>query len=146
MTIKFVHSPGSAYEIAIGITAQEASDANLAVVEQSFATNPPTPVYGRYIDAPTGHALGVTVDAGNGTKVIGGGSVVAAPSLHINDKGSLLNINDPIAHGGTGDDTVHADNAEPLADNADEQTDLLKAGAHDPAVIRSGKDAKANTK
>lgn len=129
---KFVSSPGSAYEVAIGVTAAEAAELGLAVVEQSYSTNPPTPVYGRYKDAPDGSALGVTVADNDKTKVVGAGGVsAAAPAATGGDKGSLLNLNDPVVHGGTGEESVHADGAAPLADDADEQTRLLKEGAHD---------------
>ena len=112
--MKFIHSPGAAYEIALGITAEEAAEANLAIVEQNFSTNPPAPVYGRYLDAPKGHPLGVTVDAVGDTKVIGGGSVAPVDNANVGGgKGSVINRNDPFVHGGTGDESIHADNSEP---------------------------------
>jgi hypothetical protein len=144
---KFIHSPGAAYEVAIGITAQEAAEQGLAIVEQSYSTNPPTPIFGRYLDAPKGHALGITVDDTVSTKVIGAGGSVYQPGSPGGDKGSLLNLNDPVVHGGTGDETVHADGAAPLKDDAAEQEDLLKAGAHNPSKApATGKDAKAHAK
>lgn len=128
---KFVSSPGSAYEVAIGITAQEAQEQGLVVVELSHSTTPPTPVFGRYKDAPSGSALGVTVDDKGGTKVVGAGGAPFATASAGGDKGLLLNINDPVVHGGTGEQTVHADNAAPLADDANEQERLIREGAHD---------------
>lgn len=143
--VKFISSPGSAYEVATGITAEEAAEQGLVVVEQSHSTNPPTPVYGRYKNAPSGHALGVTVAAGEDTKVVGGGSVATPTSTSAGDgggdKGSLVNVNDPVIHGGTGDETVHADNAAPLANDAAAQRTILLAGAHE-----SGKKPEAGKK
>jgi len=144
---KFFSTPGSAYEVALGVTAQEAQEQRLAVVELSYATIPPTPIFGRYLDAPEGSALGITVDDTVSTKVIGagGGSFAAAPGG--GDKGSLLNLNDPVVHGGTGAVSVHADGDEPLKNDAAAQEELLRAGAHDPTKApATGKDAKANTK
>jgi hypothetical protein len=82
--VKFIDSPGSAYEVAIGIAAEEAAQQGLAVVEYSYSTNPPTPIFGRYKDAPKGAALGVTVDDTGGTKVVGGGgpAFAAASGQH----------------------------------------------------------------
>lgn len=114
MAIKFESSPGSAYEVAVGITAKEAAEAGLVVVEWAYSTNPPGPIYGRYKDAPKGHALGITVDDTGGTKVVGAGGPPVTPASAGGDKGSLVNPNDPVIHGGTGDESVHADNAEPL--------------------------------
>lgn len=145
---KFVSSPGSMYEVAIGITAEEAAEQGLVIVEQSYSTNPPTPVFGRYKDAPAGSALGVTVADDKGTKVIGAGGIsapaAAAAAVGLGQKGALLNINDPVVHGGTGDESVHADGASPLADNADAQREALLAGAHDSTQKPSGdkKNAK----
>lgn len=137
---KFVSSEDSAYEVAVGITPAEAAAQGLAVVEYSYSTNPPTPIFGRYKDAPKGHALGVTVDDTGGTKVVGAGGPVFASASLGGDKGQLLNINDPVVHGGTGDETVHADNALPLADDAAEQEALLREGAHDAtAEPKTGK-------
>jgi hypothetical protein len=114
MGIKFNSSPGSAYEVAIGITAEEAADAGLAIVELNYSTQPPSPVYGRYKDAPGGHPLGITVASATDTKVIGGGGVPAIPPAATGgNKGDAVNLNDPFVHGGTGDETIHADNAEP---------------------------------
>lgn len=129
---KFVSSEGSAYEVALGVTAEEAAKQGLVVVEYSYSTNPPTPIFGRYKDAPKGAALGVTVDDTGGTKVVGAGGPAFAAASPGGDKGQLLNTNDPVVHGGTGDETVHADNALPLVDNAVEQEALVREGAHDP--------------
>jgi hypothetical protein len=115
MSLKFTSSPGSAYEVALGVTPQEAADNGLAIVEMNYSTNPPSPVYGRYKDAPKGHPLGVTVASATDTKVIGAGGVPAIPPRASGgDKGDAVNLNDPVVHGGTGDATIHADNAEPL--------------------------------
>jgi hypothetical protein len=132
---KFVSTPGSAYEVALDITAEEAAEQGLVIVEQSHSTNPPTPIFGRYKDAPAGSALGVTVAKEDGTKVVGAGGIAAPAAVAAADglgqKGALLNINDPVVHGGTGDESVHADGAAPLADNDDAQREALLAGAHD---------------
>ncbi len=130
---KFVSSPGSAYEVAIGITAEEAAEQGLVIVEQSHSTNPPTPVYGRYKNAPAGSAMGVTVAKDDSTQVIGAGGVSAPPAAAVGDagsKGNLVNPNDPVIHGGTGDESVHADGAAPLADDDAAQRDAVLAGAH----------------
>jgi hypothetical protein len=114
MAIKFESSPGSAYEVALGVTAEEAAKAGLGVVEYSYSTNPPSPVYGRYKDAPKGGPLGITTAQPADTKVIAGGAVSASPPAPVGgDKGAVVNANDPFVHGGTGDDTIHADNTEP---------------------------------
>jgi hypothetical protein len=115
MAIKFTSSPGSAYEVAVGITAEEAADAGLGIVELNYSTNPPATVYGRYKDAPKGGPLGITVAAASDTKVIAGGGVPAVVSSAAagGGKGSAVNLNDPFVHGGTGDETIHADNSEP---------------------------------
>jgi hypothetical protein len=128
---KFVSSDNAAYEVAVGITAEEAQEQGLAVVEYSYSTNPPTPIFGRYKDAPKGAALGVTVDDTGGTKVVGVGGPAFDAASPGGDKGQLLNINDPVVHGGTGDESVHADNAPPLANDAAEQERLVREGAHD---------------
>lgn len=129
---KFISSPGSAYETAVGVTAEEAREQGLAIVELSYSTRPPTPIFGRYKDAPNGSPLGVTVDDnGNRTKVVGAGGGAFPTDPLPGDKGSLLNINDPVVHGGTGDKSVHADGAPPLANDALAQEELLRAGAHD---------------
>jgi hypothetical protein len=146
--MKFIKtSPDAAYEIAVGVTAEEAAEAKLAVVEQSYSTNPPTPIYGRYLDAPKGHPLGVTVDKPGNTEVIGAGSVGSPGPSGGGDKGQLVNLNDPVIHGGTGDESVHADNSPPLVEDTAEQERVVRAGAHDPQKApATGKDAKANTK
>lgn len=130
---KFVSSDNAAYEVALGITAAEAAEQNLAIVEYSYSTNPPTPIFGRYKDAPGGSPLGITVADDGKTKVVGGGDVSAEAAAANGgaNKGALLNPNDPVVHGGTGDETVHADGAKPLADDAAEQQRLLEEGAHD---------------
>lgn len=146
--MKFVKAgPNAAYEVAIGVTSEEAAEAGLAVVEQSYSTNPPTPIYGRYLNAPSGSPLGVTVDDRGDTKVIGAGGVSAPLGNGGGDKGMLVNRNDPVIHGGTGEESVHADNAAPLAPDDAEEERIARAGAHDPRKApATGKDAKANTK
>jgi hypothetical protein len=138
---KFYRPEGAAYEVALGITAAEAAAQNLAIVEYSYSTNPPTPIFGRYLDAPDGSPLGITVPDDGKTKVIGGGDVSAeAAAAAGGDKGALLNVNDPVIHGGTGDETIHADGAAPLEDDEAEQRRLLEEGAHDnTAEPRTGK-------
>ncbi len=123
--MRFTSSEGSAYEVAVGTTREEAEKAGLAVVEYAYSTNPPQPIYGRYKDAPAGAPLGITVDRPGDTEVIGGGSLGSAPAAAGADKGELVNRNDPFIHGGTGEDSVHADGAEPPArDLAAEEAEL----------------------
>lgn len=122
-------SPGAAYEIAVGVyDAEEASKAGLAVVETT-AEGVPT-AYGRYKDAPEGGPLGITVDMPGNTKVVAGGTAApSAPSATTAGKGDILNVNDPFVHGGTGDDTIHADGSAPGKTSDDEDRTALIAAA-----------------
>lgn len=111
---KFIKtSPDAAYEIAVGVTdPQEAADLGLAVVE-STATGQPAS-YGRYIGAPGGAPLGITVDKAGETEVIGGGGVNpnTAPAV-AGQKGEVVNQDDPFVHGGS---DMHADGGTPPAE------------------------------
>ena len=127
--VKYVSSPGSAYEVAVGVTAEEAAELGLVVVEQIYNGTVPSPVYGRYKDAPSGLALGVTVSDDVKTKVVGAGGLTgtAAPATDSvaaaeGSKGNFINPNDPVIHGGTGKDSVHKDGASPPS--LDPATDL----------------------
>jgi hypothetical protein len=102
----------AAYEIADGVTAEEAAKLGLAVVEIDPTSGAPT-AYGRYKGAPDGGPLGITVPEAADTRVIGGGDV-AAPADNAapaGGKGDIVNVNDPVIHGGS--DEIHKDGAEP---------------------------------
>jgi hypothetical protein len=102
----------AAYEIADGVTAEEAAKLGLAVVEVDPTSGAPT-AYGRYKDAPDGGPLGITVASPGDTDVIAGGDVAApAPGGPAGGpKGNLVNPDDPVIHGGS--DDIHRDGAEP---------------------------------
>lgn len=111
-------SPGAAYEIADGVfTADEAAELGLAVVENTPDGRPSA--YGRYKNAPGDAPLGITRDVPGDTEIIGGGTVSpGADDLGTaGSKGNLVNPNDPFIHGGTGEDSVHADSAQPPVDD-----------------------------
>jgi hypothetical protein len=101
----------AAYEIAEGVTAEEAAKHGLAVVEVDPTSGAPT-AYGRYKDAPDGGPLGITVSEAADTKVVAGGDV-AAPTAPAptGGKGNLINPDDPVIHGGS--DDIHKDGAAP---------------------------------
>lgn len=102
----------AAYEIAVGVTDQdEAAKLGLAVVEVDPTSGAAT-AYGRYKNAPDGGPLGITRDKGAGTEVVAGGNVgPGGPAPSAGDKGDIVNVNDPVIHGGS--DEIHADNAPP---------------------------------
>jgi hypothetical protein len=128
MAIKFRDAgPKAAYEIAVGVTAEEAAEAGLAVVEVDPTSGAPT-AYGRYKDAPDGGPLGITVGAAAAdTQVIAGGDVGApAPDTGVGGKGNLVNPDDPVIHGGS--DDIHRDGAEPPVED-------LAARARDEAEV-----------
>lgn len=132
MTLKFTSSDDSAYEVAIGATAEDAVANNLAVVEMNFSTSPPSPIYGRYKDAPSGSGLGVTVDKSSDTKVIGGGSLGIVPPASP-DKGSLVNLADPFVRG----EFIHADGTDaPVRDIATEEKEE-KTAADEAGTLAS---------
>lgn len=115
----------AAYEIADGVTAEEAAKLGLAVVEIDPTSGAPT-AYGRYKDAPDGGPLGITVPEASDAKVIGGGDVAAPaePGL-TGGKGDIVNVNDPVIHGGS--DEIHKDGAEPpVEDLAAERRDAAE--------------------
>lgn len=117
----------AAYEIAVGVTDRdEAAKLGLAVVEvDPFGT--PT-AYGRYKGAPDGGPLGITVASTGDTDVVPGGDVGPAPAASATGpKGSIVNPDDPFVHGGTGDETVHADGSEPpVVDPVAEQREAVE--------------------
>lgn len=120
-------SEHAAYEIAVGVTDRDqASELGLAVVETD-AFGAPT-AYGRYLDAPDGKPLGITVPQDAGTKVIGGGDVgPSTPAPVGGGKGHLVNQDDPFVHGGTGDESIHADNSvPPVVDLAAEEREAAE--------------------
>jgi hypothetical protein len=112
MAIKFRDAGHkAAYEIAVGVTAGEAADAGLAVVEVDPTSGAPT-AYGRYKGAPDGGPLGITVAKPGDTEVVAGGDAAApAGTGPIGGKGHLINPDDPVIHGGS--DEIHKDGAEP---------------------------------
>lgn len=113
----------AAYEIADGVTAEEAAKLGLAVVEIDPTSGAPT-AYGRYKGAPDGGPLGITVPEATDTKVIAGGDVAApGPAPVGGGKGNLVNPDDPVIHGGS--DEIHKDGAEPPAEDlaAQERSD-----------------------
>jgi hypothetical protein len=142
MSIKFTSSEGSAYEVAVGVTAEEAAEAGLAIVEYAYSTTPPQPIYGRYKNAPDGAPLGITVDKRGETEVIGGGSVSGAP-VAVGGKGDLINRNDPFIHGATGEESVHKDGAEPpvrdIAAEEKEAREIAEKSIEDASKRKSHK-------
>jgi hypothetical protein len=114
--------PKAAYEIAVGVTAEEAAELGLAVVETDPTSGAPT-AYGRYKGAPDGGPLGITVPGSeDDTHVVAGGDVGAPPPGGVasaGNKGDILNPNDPVIHGGS--DEIHADNAQPPVEDLDAQ-------------------------
>jgi hypothetical protein len=102
-------SENAAYKVAIGATAEDAAKDGLGIVELNFTTNPPSPVYGKYDNAPDDGPIPITVAKAADTEVIGGGSVGSAPApTGVGDKGSIVNLNDPFVHS---DENIHADGA-----------------------------------
>ena len=121
----------AAYETFPGLTREEAEDKGYVVVEWSLATNPPSPVYGRYIDTESGAALEVTVPVDNTTKVRpAGGDTVATAAA--GDKGALVNPNDPVIHGQS-EEGQHHDGADAFTkqESMDQLKDVLADGAFD---------------
>lgn len=117
--------PKAAYEIAHGVTAEEAAELGLAVVEVHPTSGAPV-AYGRYKGAPDGGPLGITVAGSGDTEVVAGGAAGPAGPPSAGNKGDIVNPNDPVIHGGS--DEIHADGAEPpvedLAAERREMTDL----------------------
>lgn len=107
--------PDAAYEVAEGVTAEEAAKLGLAVVENDAFGRPAA--YGRYKDAPKGAALGITVPHDSGTKVIGGGNSIPTGDVaaSTSGKGHLINPDDPVIHSDNSD--VHADNSPPQVED-----------------------------
>lgn len=102
-------SDSAAYEIAVGVSAEEAAKLGLAVVEVHPTTGAPT-AWGRYTDAPGGSPLGVTVAEPGDTKIVGGGEA-AAPAPE--PAPVATNLDDPVVKTPPGVETIHADNAPP---------------------------------
>src|SRR5205085_12505738 len=99
----------AAYEIAVGVTDRdEAAKLGLAVVEVDPTSGAPS-AFGRYKDAPDGGPLGVTVAKAGDTEVRPGGGVGPGDAGPGANKGDIVNINDPVIHGGS--DEIHADGA-----------------------------------
>lgn len=107
----------AAYEIAEGVSDQdEAAKLGLAVVERDPTSGAPT-AYGRYKDAPKGGPLGVTSPKISDLEVRPGGNVGPAAEPSGPNKGDIVNINDPVIHGGS--DEIHKDGAAPPVENLD---------------------------
>lgn len=105
----------AAYEIADGVTDQDqAAELGLAVVEVDPTSGAPS-AYGRYKDAPGDGPLGITSVKSADTEVVPGGDVGPGSPPSGGDKGDIVNINDPVIHGGS--DEIHADGAEPPVQN-----------------------------
>lgn len=105
----------AAYEIAVGVfDRDEAAKLGLAAVEVDPTTGAPT-AYGRYKNAPDGGPLGITVVSPPDTKVVAGGDVGTAAPAPAGNKGDIVNVNDPVIHGGS--DEIHADGAAPPVEN-----------------------------
>lgn len=103
-----------AYEVAEGVSAEEAAELGLAVVEVDATSGRPT-AYGRYKDAPKGAPLGITKDKPGETAIVGGGGVAApveGAGLGEAAKG-IPGSDDPIARPVPGQETIHADGAAP---------------------------------
>lgn len=113
-------SPKAAYETFPGVTAEEAADKGLVIVE--CGPDGGTPVYGRYLDTATGAALETLRTKDDREPVAIGGSVFGVVGTA--NKGSLLNVNDPVVHGTT-DNNPHEDGAQP---NDSENADLNLEG------------------
>jgi hypothetical protein len=108
---------GAAYEIAEGVTDQdEAAKLGLAVVEVDPTSGRPI-AYGRYKGAPDGGPLGITRDKAPDSEVVAGGDVGPGGPAPAGNKGDIINVNDPVIHGGS--DEIHADNAPPPVENLD---------------------------
>lgn len=135
-------SPGAAYEIAVGVfDADEAAKLGLAVVESTPDGRPSA--YGRYKGAPDGGPLGVTVAGSSDTEVVPGGAVSPGADVPAGgNKGNLVNPNDPFVHGGTGDESVHADGSEPpVEDLAAEQREATEVA--EQSIEKASKPTKS---
>lgn len=117
----------AAYKVYPGVTAEEAEDKGYQIVEWNLSTTPHTPIYGEY--------LGDNDDA-----IPAGAAATAAAS---NEKGALVNPNDPVIHGTAGEE-VHADGSAPV--NRQEQLEAtreqVEAGAFDGENVEKGSKAK----
>lgn len=134
MTTKGITTPGSAYETFPGVTAKEATDLKLAVVETAFGGGSEFPVYGRYLNTETGAAVEMTTGVPAETRVVPAGTGAGGVSLaRGNDKGSLVNQNDPVIHG-TAVEGVHADGSAPLEVDSKAEHALLAVGSAGPAA------------
>jgi hypothetical protein len=122
-------SPKAAYETFPGMTAEEAADKGFVVVEHGPMGE--SPVYGRYLNTATGAAMETLRDKDEREATPTGGTVFGA--IGQANKGSLLNVNDPVVHG-TADNNPHEDGAQP---NDSENKDLDLAG------YKPGDDLKA---
>lgn len=128
-------SPHAAYVIYPGVTAAEAAEKGLVVVEQS--ADGLMPIYGRYTNTETGAALETLKDADTRAPApVGGEKLGGIPT---NDKGSLVNTNDPVIHG-VAENNPHEDGASP---NDAENTDLDVEGYVPDDQPKRGRPRKA---
>lgn len=129
-------SPDAAYETFPGMSAEEARDKGLVIVETNG--DGAGHVYGRYLNTSTGAALETLRDKDDRQPVAAGGAVILDTAVA--SKGSLLNVNDPVVHG-TADNNPHEDGAQP---NDSENKDLDLEGytpGDDPKPSRAPKKA-----
>jgi hypothetical protein len=115
----------AAYEIADGVSDRdEAAKLGLAVVEVDPTSGAPT-AYGRYKNAPDGGPLGITAVQPADTEVVAGGDVGSGGAPPAGNKGDIINVNDPVIHGGS--DEIHADGAAPPVENLEaERAEAVK--------------------
>ncbi len=138
-------SPGAAYEIAVGVTAEEAAKLGLAVVESTADGRPAA--YGRYKGAPDGGPLGITTAQPADTEVVAGGGVSAPAgpdTATTGGKGDFVNVDDPFIHGGTGDESIHRDGAAPgkLNEELDHSAEIAAANKSAGAPTKTTRKAK----
>lgn len=120
----------AAYEVVPGVTAEQAAEQGLAVVEYAVSGSSFAPVYGRYLNTETGASLEQRVyQPGDMVTVPAGGETVAtAPA--VTTKGGLINPNDPVVHG-TANENVHADGTEPVTKSAAQAAEVAAAETAD---------------
>lgn len=141
--VKLVQPDASAaYKVARDVTtAQEAADLGLVVVELNHSTNPPTPIWGKYI-TKSGAALEITRSKAGDTEVVPASSAGALTPASTGDKGALLNPDDPVRHG-LGETNIHEDGAvaDPVTE-ASAQEEIVSENAYDVAqdnTLKTGK-------
>lgn len=131
----------AAYEIAEGVSDRdEAAKLGLAVVEVDPTTGAPT-AFGRYKGAPDGGPLGITTVQPGDTEVVAGGDVGPGSTAPAGNKGDIVNVNDPVIHGGS--DEIHKDGAEPPVEDLTaaraEATEVAEQSIADASKPRKAK-------